>query len=107
MIRVHLYGKLRQHAPDPRPDGENVLAVSPGPVETVGTLLERLGIPPEEVHHIFLNHALLSSRSPMARWLDYQQVEEGPLGRRLALDRPVRSGDRLALFAHDMALLVV
>lgn len=102
MVDVHLYGKLRRYAGDPRPDRESVVRLEPRPGETVGTALERLGIPPDEVCHAFLNGALLSTHNSMAPWLSYQQVSEGK-----GLDTLVRAGDRVGLFARDMALLVV
>jgi len=102
MVDVHLYGKLRRYAADPRPNQESMVRLEPQPDETVGTALERLGIPPGEICHVFLNGALLSTRNSMAPWLNYQQVNEGR-----GLDTPVRAGDRLGLFARDMALLVV
>jgi hypothetical protein len=102
MVDVHLYGKLRRYAVDPRPDQESVVRLEPQPGETVGTVLEKLGIPPDEVCHIFLDGALLSTRNSMAPWLSYQRVSEGK-----GLDTLVRAGDRLGLFAQDMALLVV
>ena len=101
MVKVHLYGSLRRYAPDSRPDRESVARLEPHPEETVGTALERLGISPDEIYHIFLNGALLSTRNSMAPWLEYQRAGVEGLG------TPVRSGDRLGLFAHDMALLVV
>jgi hypothetical protein len=102
MVNVHLYGKLRRYAADPRPDRESVARLEPRPGETVGTTLERLGIPPDEVCHVFLDGALLSTRNSMAPWLNYQRAGGGR-----GLDTPVRAGDRLGLFARDMALLVV
>lgn len=102
MVDVHLYGKLRRYAIDPRPDRESVVWLEPQPGETVGTALERLGIPPDEVCHVFLNGALLSTHNSMAPWLNYRRVSEGK-----GLDTPVRASDRLGLFARDMALLVV
>ena len=107
MIEVHLYGSLRCYAPDPRPDQESVARLEPQQGETLGTLLARLGIPPAEVYHVFLNGALLSTRNSMAPWLGYQQARGGVPNRDLGLDVPVRSGDRVGLFASDMALLVV
>ena len=101
MLEIHLYGSLRRHAPDPRPDQESVARLESQPRETVGTILERLGISPDEIYHIFLNGALLSTRNSMAPWLKYQQA--GAEG----LDAPVRDGDRLGLFARDMGMLVV
>jgi hypothetical protein len=102
MLDVHLYGKLRCYADDARPDQDSVVRLETRLGETVGSTLEMLGIPPDEVFHIFLNGALLSTRNSMAPWLDYQQVREGE-----GLDTPVQAGDRLGLFARDMALLVV
>ena len=103
MVDIHLYGSLRRHAPDPRPDRESVVRLELQPGETVETALERLGISPAEVYHVFLNGALLSTRNSMAPWLDYQKAGTGTQG----LDTPVQSGDRLGLFASDMGLLVV
>ena len=102
MVDVHLYGKLRRYAVDPRPDRESVVSLEPRPGETVGTALEKLGIPLDEVCHVFLNGALLSTRNSMAPWLNYRRVSEGR-----GLDTLVQTGDRLGLFARDMALLVV
>jgi hypothetical protein len=107
VVEVHLYGQLRRYAADPRPDRESVVRLEPRSGETVGTLLERLGIPPAEAYHIFLNGALLSTRNNMAPWLSYQQVRTGMPTCDQGLDFPVRDGDRLGLFAQDMAMLVV
>ncbi len=102
MLEIHLYGSLRRYAPDSRPDRESVARLEPQLKETVGTTLERLGISPDEIYHVFLNGALLSTRNSMAPWLKYQKshVNEG-------LDTPVQEGDRLGLFARDMGLLVI
>ncbi len=103
MVEVHLYGSLRRHAPDPRPDRESVVRLEPRPGETVRTTLEQLSIAPAEIYHIFLNGALLSTRNSMAPWLGYQQAGARDQG----LDAPVQPGDRLGLFASDMGMLVV
>ncbi|HEY72380.1 MAG: hypothetical protein DRJ03_26020 [Chloroflexi bacterium] len=102
MLEIHLYGSLRRYAPDTRPDRESVARLESQPEETVGTALGRMGISPDEIYHIFLNGALLSTRNSMAPWLEYQKgrVNEG-------LNTPVQEGDRLGLFARDMGLLVV
>ena len=102
MLEIHLYGSLRRYAPDTRPDRESIVRLEPQPEETVRTALERLSISPDEVYHVFLNGALLSTRNSMSPWLKYQasHVSKG-------LDTPVQGGDRLGLFARDMALLVV
>lgn len=107
MIEIHLYGNLRRRAPDPRPDQESVVQLTPIPGETVGTLLKRLSIPPAEIGHIFVNGALLSTRNSMAPWLGYQQARGGVPNQDMGLNTPVRSGDRVGLFPRNMAMLVV
>jgi len=107
MIEIHLYGSLRCYAPDSRPDRESVVRLEPQPGETLGTLLERLGISPAEVYHVFLNGALLSTRNSMAPWLGYQQAPGSASGGSGGLGTPMRDGDRVGLFACDMGLLVV
>ncbi len=101
MIEVHLYGGLRRHASDSRGDAESILNVAPRSAETVRTLLERVGIDQEDLCHVFLNGSLLTTRNTMAPWLEYQQAESH------GLDSVIHEGDRLGLFAQDMALLVV
>ncbi len=103
MLEIHLYGSLRRYAPDPRPDRESIVRFEPQPEDTVGTMLERLGISVEQVYHVFLNGTLLSTKNSMAPWLKYQQ----PGARGRGLDTPVQEGDRLGLFARDMGLLVI
>jgi hypothetical protein len=107
LVEIHLYGRLRRFAPDSQPDRESVLRLEPRPAETVATTLERLGIQPAEICHVFLNGALLSTGNSMAPWLRYQESREGVSRCASVLDAPVGSGDRLGLFARDMALLVV
>ena len=107
MVEIHLYGSLRRYAPDPRPDRESVVHLEPQPEETMGTLLEQLGISSAEIYHIFLNGALLSTRNSMAPWLGYQQVCGGAPNRDLGLDAPVQDSNRVGLFASDMGLLVI
>jgi hypothetical protein len=107
MLEIYVYGDLRRYAPESRPDRESVMRLASQPGETVGTVLERLGIPPAEVCHIFLNGGLLVTRNGMAPWLDYPQATGGAGGDSGGMDTPVQGGDRLGLFAHDMALLVV
>ncbi|MGB9722841.1 MAG: hypothetical protein ACPL7G_02945 [Chloroflexia bacterium] len=82
MIEVHLYGKLRRFAPKQDPDALSIVYAPVQEEDTIGRVLERLGIPLEEVgSNIFLN------------W-QYS-----------ALSRRVRDGDRLAVFPEDMQLL--
>ena len=101
MIEVHLYGKLRRHASEPKASSESVLRVEPRSAETIRTLIQRAGIDGDELCHVFLNGRLLYTGNSMAPWLQYCEDD------RQGLDTPVEPGDRLGLFARDMALLVV
>ena len=102
MIEVWLYGDLRRRAGDQAP-----ARLSLAESETVGDLLRRLDIAPEEVSHIFLNGKLLLSRSSMAPWLGYRR-EEGWTGSDFnPLAVKLRPGDRLGIFPRKMGMLVV
>jgi molybdopterin converting factor small subunit len=81
LIEVHLYGRLRRFAPDRDVVGESVVAVPVRDGETVGDVVRRMGMEPQELSHIFLN-------------AEYS-----------GLQRKVRAGDRLGLFPFDMGLL--
>ena len=70
-------------------------------------LLDRLGIPPEELGHVFLNGRLLLTCSPMALWLGYTDAADRVPAGQTAWETPLRPDDRVALFGQDMALLVV
>jgi len=81
-LSLYLYGKLRRFATQQRPDADSVVHVPAEEGDTIAAILHRLGVPLEEVGaNVFLN------------W-QYS-----------ALDRPVRPGDRLAVFPDDMQLL--
>jgi len=82
MIEIHLYGKLRRFANEQDPTSDSIVHVPVQEGNTIQGVLERLGIPMEEVgSNIFLN------------W-QYS-----------ALTRKVKDGDRLAVFPDDMQLL--
>ncbi len=82
MIEVHLYGKLRRFAANPDPTSESVATVPWEGQRTIADLVERIGIPLEELGgNLFLN------------------------GRYATLESPVADGDRLGLFPDDMQLL--
>jgi hypothetical protein len=82
MIEVHLYGKLRRFANKQDPTSDSVLHISVEGKETIGHIVERIGIPHDELgRNIFLN------------------------GQLSALSREVKGGDRLGLFPWDMSLL--
>lgn len=105
MIEIHLYGKLRLYFRDSIYREGDVLRVSPGPGETLTSLLARAGISTDDVYSLFLNARLLAARSNMVRWLGYQQIGADPLS--WDLNVPVSSGDRVGVFGRDMAALVV
>ena len=107
MIEVHLYGRLRRFAADPRPDRESIVRLVPQPGETVLMMLERVGIPIADVCHVFLNGALVSTHNSMAPWLGYPQAAGGRPGSGAGLEMALQDGDRLGLFARDMMMLVV
>ncbi len=101
MVEVHFYGKLRKYSGQPRMDRESVVRTEVQPGETLGKLLERLGVPLDEVFQVFLNGKLLMTGNSMAPWLCYECAEgEG-------WDTPLKDGDRLGLFGRDMPMLVV
>ncbi len=82
MLEIHLYGKLRRFAPDSDARSESVAMVPCEGRDTIADLVERLGIPLEELgSNIFLN------------------------GRYAALGSPITDGDRVGLFPDDMQLL--
>ena len=82
MTKVHLYGKLRRFAEDSSPNGDSIILVPAREGENIGDIVDRVGIPREELgRNIFLN------------------------GNLSALNRAVYDGDRLALFPTDMTLL--
>jgi len=104
-IEIHLYGKLRRYAPDPRADRESVVRVAFEAGNTIGAALQQAGIAEEEVCHIFLNGALFSTYNSMAPWLGYRQAQENV--HRRETNVALKPGDRLGIFGHDMAALVV
>jgi len=82
MIEVHLYGKLRRFADEQDPTSDSIVYLPVREGDTIQQVLERLGIPLNEVgSNIFLN------------W-QYS-----------TLTREIKDGDRLAVFPDDMQLL--
>lgn len=82
MIEIHFYGKLRRFAEGQDSTGYSIVHVAVDDGDTIQRVLERLGVPLEEVgSNIFLN------------W-QYS-----------AREREVKDGDRLAVFPDDMQLL--
>ena len=105
MIKIHVYGKLRNEIRAERFVNTNVLNLSPEPGDTIGSVLARAEIKSTSVYSIFLNAKLAAARSGMVKWLRYQNAGSDPLS--WDLDIPVMSGDRIGVFGRDMAALVV
>lgn len=103
MVEVHLYGKLRRYAEDYRPGRDTVICLEPGTVDSLGALLEQLGLPAGEVNHIFMNARLLATRNRMAPFYGYPQAGDDLSD--WDLDVAVTDGDRIGLFGKDMAVL--
>ena len=102
MVEIRLYGKLRRYAKE-SPD--SIIRLSPEPEEQLGSLLNRLNIPLDDIFSIFYNSKLLAARSRMASWIGYQQVRSNPFD--WDLNIAVHSSDRIGIFGRDMAALVV
>jgi len=98
-----LYGQLRRYAKQARPGSDCAIVLEPGPGETIASLLAQMGIPVDEINHIFFNSKLLASRSSMAPFLGYLQAR--PSLWDWNLNVPVNNGDRIGLFGTDMAVL--
>jgi hypothetical protein len=103
MVEIHLYGKLRYHVENPKPGHNVVVRLEPAPGETIASLLEDIGIPADEVNHIFVNAKLLSTRTAAAALYGYPQ--SGDTLHDWQLTAPVQRGDRIGLFGRDMAIL--
>jgi hypothetical protein len=103
MLEIHLYGKLRRYVEEYRPGQDAVVWLESGPVDTIDSLLERIGIPSDEINHIFFNAKLLASRNRMASYYGYQQSGSDLSG--WDLNVAVADGDRIGLFGRDMAVL--
>jgi hypothetical protein len=103
MVEIHLYGKLRRFVGDHRPGQDTVVWLEPEPVTTIASLLEGMGVPIDEVNHIFYNAKLLASRNRMASFYGYRQTGSDLSG--WDLNVAVRDGDRIGLFGKDMAIL--
>jgi hypothetical protein len=103
MVEIHVYGKLRRYATNGRSARASVIALEPDARETLTSLLERAGIPVEEVNHIFYNGNLLVSRAKAASFMGFNQA--GSDVSDWDLNVPVDNGDRIGLFGKDMAVL--
>ena len=103
MLEIHLYGKLRRFAQAARDGHACVVTLDPHLNETMASLLARLGIPLDELNHIFYNSNLLATRNKMASFMGLAQAR--PNLSDWDLNVPVHNGDRIGLFGTDMAIL--
>jgi hypothetical protein len=102
MIEIHLYGKLRQYR-SYQPGQDCVVLADHQLGETIASLLDSVGIPIEELNHVFFNAKLLSTRNRKAAYFGYPQLRSDLSN--WDLNIPVGDGDRLGLFGTDMAML--
>lgn len=103
MVEVHLYGTLRRYAEADRAGQDVVIRAESGPADTMSSFLERIGVPVEEINHVFLNAKLVATRNHLAALYGYPQA-----GSDLSdwdLKVAVGDGDRVGLFGKDMAVL--
>ena len=111
MIEVRLFGDLRHYAGQAAAPSGVVVELFSGEVATVGQVLALLGIHATEVGNLFLNGRLLplstEARATQAVHLGYQLEHATPLPPEVALETPIKDGDRLGVFARKMGLLVV
>jgi hypothetical protein len=107
VIEIHLYGDLRRYGEQPRTDRPTVIHLPVGGTPTVAQVLRQIGIAPQEVGQIFLNHKLLNTGFSMAPWLGYLNADERIPASGGYLEASVRSGDRLGLFPVIMTMLVI
>jgi hypothetical protein len=106
MIEVWLYGNLWRRVSDPAANGEPPIRLPAGEADTVGRVLDRVGVDPEEVSNIFLNGRLLP-RSNYPILLGYPLAAPSPLSLEGYLAMSVREGDRLGVFPRNMGAVVV
>ena len=105
MIEIHLYGKLRKHAPNSNVNQNSFIKVSPVETETIESLLSKADISVDQIFHLFYNYKLLYTHNTLAETLGYQKTDADLNEWDLSL--PVKSGDRIGLFGSDMSALVV
>ena len=103
MIEIHVYGKLRRYAKNGRCGRDCVVTLAPRQDETIASLLGQVGIPVEEINHIFFNSELLVTRTSAAPYMGFQQARSDLFDWDLSI--PVAAGDRVGLFGRDMPVL--
>lgn len=81
MLDIHLYGKFRQLAEKKGATDNSTLSVEYEPEESFVDLLKRIGIDPNEIGEIFVNHKVVE------------------------LDHEIEDDSRIAIFPMGMHLL--
>jgi len=102
MVEIHLYGKLRHYSRDFAPASDVILRMNYDG-ETIESLMVSLGIPCDEIYHVFYNSKLLATRTKMGGLYGLPQV--GPEVLTWNLKVPLNDGDRIGLFGKDMSIL--
>jgi hypothetical protein len=105
LIEVRLFGDLWRYA-DGLTSAGSVLYLPADQSSTVGQVLAQVGIAPDKVSNVFVNGCLLP-RSTYPITLGYPLASSAPLSAEGCWNTPVRSGDRLGIFARKMGLVVV
>ncbi|MFC1669008.1 hypothetical protein ACFL20_01335 [Spirochaetota bacterium] len=105
MAEIHLYGKLRKYYPGKPSNYQYTVNLIPIKGERLSMIIERAGIPIDDVYHVFLNRKLLATKCTMAEALGYRQVRENPMN--WDLDIKANDTDRIGLFGSDMSALVI
>lgn len=105
-VQINVYGKLRTKFPLTKEIGtRGIIEVDIEEGETLESVFNRVGIRPEELYTIFLNHELLTTKNSMATHLGYQQYCEDCHNWDLCVK--LKDGDTVAIFGFDMANLVI
>jgi hypothetical protein len=105
-IELCLFGHLRRYVAEPPARSGVAIQLPIVGQETVGQILDDLGIEPTEVGNLFINGRLLP-RSIYPITLGYPLAALAPLSPEGYLDSPIRPGDRLGIFPRNMSSVVV
>ena len=103
MVEIHLYGKLRNYAENRQPMEDTVLWRETEDGDTLASVLEEMGIPNDEIKHIFVNAKLLVTRTSSGPLYGYPQQRDTVFDWDLNL--PLANGDRVGLFGLDLPVL--
>jgi len=106
MISIHMYGRLRRFAPNPSPSANSVVEIEAIEGETLQMLIDRIDIDKSDLYTVFINAKLLTSRTKIASFLGYPQVNEEDC-QSWDLNVVIKDGDRLGFFGPDMPCLVI